>query len=168
LKNPRDTSKVGSLTRQVDTVKWRYIFDAYQQATEQSHGYLLFDLRQDIPQTPRLRTRITPEESETGKLQPIISEPMSRNLRKCFKEFECVAKIENTREREAALKSLSVEERYFKALHEMTINTLNGNIPLKYFQKQGLKRHKSLIKTLVCAKRRSRNDKAKTFTQSGG
>jgi hypothetical protein len=75
LKNPRDTSKVGPLARQVDTVNLRYIVDAYQQATEQSHGYLLFDLRQDTPQTPRLRTRITPEESETGKLQPIISEP---------------------------------------------------------------------------------------------
>jgi hypothetical protein len=74
---------------------------------------------------------------------------MSRNLRKCFKEFERVAKIENTREPEAVLKSLSIEECYFKALREMTINALNGNIPLKYFQKQGLKRHKSRIKTLV-------------------
>jgi hypothetical protein len=71
---------------------------------------------------------------------------MSRNLRKCFKELERVPKIENTREREAALKSLSVEECYFKALHEMTINALNGNIPLKYFQKHGLKRHKNRIK----------------------
>jgi hypothetical protein len=75
---------------------------------------------------------------------------------------------QNTREREAALKSLSVEECYFKALHEMTINALNGNIPLKYFQKQVLKRHKNRIKALVCAKRRSRKDKTKAFTQRGG
>jgi GTPase SAR1 family protein len=75
MKNPRDSSQIQPLARQMDPLNWRYIVDAYKQATEQSHGYLLFDLRQDTPQSLRFRTRITPEESGSGKLEPIVFKP---------------------------------------------------------------------------------------------
>jgi GTPase SAR1 family protein len=75
MKNPRDTSQINYIARQMDPLSWRFIVDSFRQATENSFGYLLFDLRQDTPQNLRFRTRITPDQSTSNKLAPIVFQP---------------------------------------------------------------------------------------------
>ena len=52
FKNPRDKSQVSNLSRQLDIPGLNH---AYQDATNQLHGYLLIDLTAAIPDTLRLR-----------------------------------------------------------------------------------------------------------------
>jgi hypothetical protein len=79
-----------------------------------------------------------------------------------------VSKIRNAKTRALVLRDLSVKDCYYDAVHEITINALKGNIPLKPFEQKGLKKHKRRIKALVCAKRASKKVKSRAFVQSGG
>lgn len=62
FKNPRDTTQVLHLGRQMYPGKGKYVEEAFKDATTQPHGYLLFDLRQETPDQLRLRTNIFPGE----------------------------------------------------------------------------------------------------------
>ena len=60
FKNPRDVSQITHLAKQMYPGKIKYVQEAFINATESPHGYLLFDLRQDTPDHLRLRTKIFP------------------------------------------------------------------------------------------------------------
>jgi hypothetical protein len=60
FKNPRDSSQINTLARQVFPVNPKYLQDAYIQATSRPFGYLLIDLTQETPETLRLMTNIFP------------------------------------------------------------------------------------------------------------
>ena len=60
FRNPRDKTQISYIARQMSPGNTRYIIDAYNKATSSSHGYLLFDFRQETPDAHRLRSSIFP------------------------------------------------------------------------------------------------------------
>ena len=62
FKNPRDRSQIKYLARQVFPENFKYVQEAYADATNRPHGYLMFDLKQSTPEHYRLRTNILPDE----------------------------------------------------------------------------------------------------------
>lgn len=60
FKNPRDSSQIKTLARQIFPDKQNYLQDAYTQATKRAHGYLLVDLTQGTPDELRVMTNIFP------------------------------------------------------------------------------------------------------------
>jgi hypothetical protein len=62
--NPRDKQQISQLARQMAPHKWRYILDAYIDATSVAHGYLLLDLMQQTRADRRVRTNIFPGEQQ--------------------------------------------------------------------------------------------------------
>ena len=65
FKNPRDKAQILCLGRQMYPNQNRYVSEAFKNATESAHGYLLFDLKQSTPDELRLRTNIFPGEEHT-------------------------------------------------------------------------------------------------------
>jgi hypothetical protein len=61
--NPRCRAQVAHFARQMAPEKWRYIVEAYKEATHENHGYLLFDLKQKTPEKYRIRSNIFPGET---------------------------------------------------------------------------------------------------------
>lgn len=60
FKNPRDRAEIKYLARQMYPDKTRFIEEAYVNATETPHGYLLLDLKQSTPDLVRVRTSVFP------------------------------------------------------------------------------------------------------------
>ena len=54
FKNPRDSSQITYLGRQMGSSK--AVTAAYKDATSKPHGYLFVDMKQDTPETTRLRS----------------------------------------------------------------------------------------------------------------
>ena len=64
FKNPRDSSQVMYLARQVSPYNPNICVEAFLEATKKSHGYLLFDFLQDTADSHRMRSNIFPGESD--------------------------------------------------------------------------------------------------------
>ena len=56
--NPRDASQIATLGQQMFPNNKKFLVDAFRQATEEAHGYLLIDLHQETPQKYRIRSHI--------------------------------------------------------------------------------------------------------------
>ena len=64
FKNPRDSSQVMFLARQISPYNPNLCVEAFLDATKKSHSYLLFDFLQDTPDTHRMRSNIFPGETD--------------------------------------------------------------------------------------------------------
>ena len=64
LKNPRDSQQIATLARQIYPAEWRFLVEAYDEATTNPHGYLVLDLKPDTPDTLRVRTSIFPHQPQ--------------------------------------------------------------------------------------------------------
>jgi hypothetical protein len=64
FKNPRDRGQINCLSRQIYPRKPNIIHEAFSDATQRPHGYLLFDFKQSTPEKYRLRTNIFPDETQ--------------------------------------------------------------------------------------------------------
>lgn len=62
FKNPRDSSQITHLAKQMVPGRVKYLQEAYKDATSAAHGYLLIDLKQETPEHLRYRTGIFPED----------------------------------------------------------------------------------------------------------
>lgn len=62
FKTPRDASQINILSRQIFPHYGNYLADAFRQATERAHGYLIVDLTQETNDNFRLVTNIFPHE----------------------------------------------------------------------------------------------------------
>ena len=62
FKNPRDRRQIQSLAQQVQPGNTRFVVQAFEDATHDAHGYLLFDLKQTTAERLRLRTNILPSD----------------------------------------------------------------------------------------------------------
>jgi len=60
FKNPRDSSQINTLARQIFPYRKGYLQDAFQKATSEAHGYLLIDLTQKTSENLRLMSNILP------------------------------------------------------------------------------------------------------------
>ena len=63
FKNPRDTSQVTHLAKQMHPGRVKFVQEAFKDATSVPYGYLLVDLKQDTPEDMRLRTTILPDDT---------------------------------------------------------------------------------------------------------
>lgn len=70
FKNPRDGSQIFSLARQIYPKNPKFLQEAYEDATQKPHGYLLIDLKQSTPDTLRYRTEIFPDDEVQCFYQP--------------------------------------------------------------------------------------------------
>jgi hypothetical protein len=62
FKNPRDARQISYLSSQIFPTKPKYLPDAYRQATERPHGFLVVDLTQNAKTNERLATNIFPHQ----------------------------------------------------------------------------------------------------------
>jgi GTPase SAR1 family protein len=62
FKNPRDKSQIDCLSRQMYGRRSSFLVDCYHDATRDSYGYLLLDLRPDSDDELRIRSRIFKDE----------------------------------------------------------------------------------------------------------
>jgi len=62
FKNPRDQQQIKVLARQMYDKDFKVMTEAFTDATNQAHGYLLIDLKQATPDHLRLRASILPGE----------------------------------------------------------------------------------------------------------
>ena len=60
FKNPRDKLQLSVLARQMYPRNTKFVSEAYDDATKNAHGYLLFDLKQETPSDLRVRTGVLP------------------------------------------------------------------------------------------------------------
>lgn len=64
MNNPRDRAQIGFLSRQVFPKNYKYLIEAYDDATDMKQfGYLLIDLSQTTKSSHRLQTCILPSEN---------------------------------------------------------------------------------------------------------
>lgn len=62
FKNPRDNQQIATLARQLRPNKWRWIVDAYYEATKKPYTYLFIDNHQKTCEELRIRSSILPNE----------------------------------------------------------------------------------------------------------
>ena len=60
FKNPRDKLQISTLARQMYPGNFKFITEAYADATKQAYGYLVFDLKPETEERLRIRTGILP------------------------------------------------------------------------------------------------------------
>ena len=60
--NPRDATQIATLGQQMYPNDRKFLVDAFKQATEDAHGYLLIDLHQETLQKYRIRSHIFNED----------------------------------------------------------------------------------------------------------
>ena len=64
FKNPRDTSQIHHLSRQILPHNSKALSKVYEEATSKPHGYLFIDLTQECPEKFRFRSNILPNSVE--------------------------------------------------------------------------------------------------------
>lgn len=68
MKNPRDTSQIHFLARQMFPAKSKFMIEAYNDATRAPFGYLFLDLRQETDEKHRVRTGVFPGQTNYAYL----------------------------------------------------------------------------------------------------
>lgn len=63
FKTSRDLAQIRTFALQVDPQHWRALLEAYQDATQLGHTYILFDFKPKQLDHLRMRTKIFPDES---------------------------------------------------------------------------------------------------------
>ena len=62
FKNPRDNQQIATLSRQLRPNNWRWIVNAYYEATKKPYSYLFIDNHQKTSEEIRIRSSILPNE----------------------------------------------------------------------------------------------------------
>ena len=62
FKNPRDTSQITHLAKQMYPGKVKFVQDSFKNATNVPYGYLVINLKQETPEQLHLRTSIFPDD----------------------------------------------------------------------------------------------------------
>ena len=65
FKNPRDKAQIRHLAQQMCPQNSKFLVEAFSEATDKPHGYLVVDLKQATPDKFRFRTNIFPEDGGT-------------------------------------------------------------------------------------------------------
>lgn len=60
FKNPRDKAQIRHLAQQMCPQNSKFLIEAFNDATQKPHGYLLIDLKQATPENCRFRTNVFP------------------------------------------------------------------------------------------------------------
>lgn len=76
FKNPRDRQQIMYLSKQVLPDNFKFVQEAFTDATENAYGYLLFDLTQTTPDYLRYRTSIFADD----QIGPVIYVPKNAHI----------------------------------------------------------------------------------------
>jgi hypothetical protein len=87
---------------------------------------------------------------------------MSQNLQKYLPLFEHISQIKKHCDRRTVLSIFAKDNNFLRALEEIAVNTVEGNINLTQPQKRSLRPHKQILVSL------SENRGKKEIVQSGG
>jgi hypothetical protein len=68
FKNPRDRSQISFLARQMYPKRSKFLEDAYDDATQNQHSYLIMDLKHSTHEYLRVQTAIFPGEKRYAYL----------------------------------------------------------------------------------------------------
>ena len=63
FKNPRDGQQISTLARQIFPTKWKFVLEAFSDATREPYTYLLLDLKPETEENLRVRGQIFPQET---------------------------------------------------------------------------------------------------------
>lgn len=63
FKNPRENSQFGHLVRQITPRDYKWMVDAFQEATRDAYTYVLLDLTQTTPDHLRIRSAVLPSQA---------------------------------------------------------------------------------------------------------
>jgi len=92
---------------------------------------------------------------------------MSDNLRACLLILKAISRIKNYKARQKILNEFNGEECIYKAIKEMAVNVVNGNIKLSRIQRTKLAKYKSFIKE-AAKPTNSKLKRKRVIVQSGG
>ena len=92
---------------------------------------------------------------------------MSKNLSDCFQTLLLVSRIKDDRQRQKVLEIIGCDDKIYKALHELAINLIHGNIPLTKRQKLHLTKEKKKILPLA-KKINDKRRRKRVVRQTGG
>ena len=73
FKNPRDSSQLANLARQMYPGRGAFVQEAFADVTASPYGYLLIDLKQNTPDDMRLRTSVLPDDAHQWVYVPKMS-----------------------------------------------------------------------------------------------
>lgn len=62
MSSPRDRLQIAYLARQIYPTQSKFLVEAYREATQKPHSYLVLDFCQSTPEKFRIRTKILPNE----------------------------------------------------------------------------------------------------------
>ena len=68
VKNPLDNNQPAILGRQIFHQKWRGFLNAYGDATQDAHAYLVVDFRHETNDPLRLRSKIFPSDKNSTQI----------------------------------------------------------------------------------------------------
>ena len=63
FKNPRENAQIQFLARQLHPAQYKWIIEAYHQATKNPHSVFMIDLMQDTPENLRFKSNLLPHEA---------------------------------------------------------------------------------------------------------
>lgn len=66
--SPRDLRQIQAFASQLSPANSKWIMDAFQDATKERYGYLLFDFTNNTPQWTRIRTNFLPRDNKPLKI----------------------------------------------------------------------------------------------------
>jgi hypothetical protein len=92
---------------------------------------------------------------------------MSDNLQKCIRDLEFVSKISCVRTQRAVLRYLSKNPKFCRAVKEIAVNVIKGNIDLNEQTLNKLRPHKKLLRKLI-SKKTNKTKRKELVIQSGG
>lgn len=72
MKNPRDREQLLNFAKQMYSGRRKVLEEVFNDAFKKPFSYILFDFKNDTPESMRLRTRLFPEENKRGKIEPIV------------------------------------------------------------------------------------------------
>jgi hypothetical protein len=78
FKNPRDSSQIMHLAKQLSPNNTRYVVEAYREATRRPYSYMFFDFHQGTPDNIRVRSDILPKQMPMKVWMPKTCSTSSR------------------------------------------------------------------------------------------
>ncbi len=128
FKSPRDVSQINYLARQMYPQNTSVLMDKYKKATSPPHGCLIVDLKQDTPESQRIRSG----NFMIGQPPQLASDIRSTELQ-CASEFVNTAKSPEPCQPEPESTNISTLEMYcsdcgtmFKNQHYLTDHKMRG------------------------------------------
>ena len=92
---------------------------------------------------------------------------ISRNLKNYFIILQAISKIKNVSQRKKLLEGLKDNNEVFRAIQEIVLNSVRGNIPFNNAEKAKLRRYKKILKQIL-KPRISKKSRKKLVSQCGG